>query len=129
MKFNAWTSTLDEDTLAADYKQARGIGAVSVGSQVLFFRKRLALYYIPYGDIERCYRRVNEVPAQMGCCMGSYDRESLIVDTKDREQAVISLPDTRSARAVIDELRKYLPESKIGCDARKACRDAAPAAE
>ena len=116
MKFKAWTSsTLDDAVLKEDYDAARGIGSVSIGRKALFFRKRLNLFYVPYDAVECCFRRVNEVPAQMGCCMGSYDRESLVIHTAEKEPMEVSLPDTRSARAAIQELGKYLPDSKLGC--------------
>lgn len=130
MKFKAWTdAVLDEETLKKDFDRARGIGAVSIGEKALYFRKLTNRWYVPYEAVERCFRRVNEVSAKMGCCMGSYDRESLIVNAAGREPVDISLPDTRAARAVMTELGKYLPDSKLGCLPKEVPGEGIPAAQ
>lgn len=118
MRFYSLTSRRDEALLEADYRRARRIGPVAAGEEILFFRRGLRLCYVPYADIRRCFRRVSEVPAKLGCCSGSYDTESLVLYTDEGELAEIALPDTRAARALIAELKEKMPQVIFACPPR-----------
>jgi len=112
MKFYPVTGSVETSSLTEDYKNARAIGVIRLGQEVLYFRARMKVYYIPYGDIRHCFRRVQQVPAKMCCGRGNFDIESLVIGDADKELAVIQLPGTHAAR----ELMKALKEKMPACD-------------
>jgi len=101
--------------LQAEYRRGRAIGVVRLGEERLFFRARRKLYYIPYGDIRRCYRRVLMVPMRMCCGRGSLDVEYLVVESDGGQTAEIQLPGTRAARILLEELKGRAPEAIFAC--------------
>ena len=60
---------------SAEYKAGHRIGALSLGSGALFFRKAFTVYVVPYTKIRRYFRRVLAIPARIGCCA---DRKSVV---------------------------------------------------
>lgn len=116
MKFTPLTSpAADSDGLADEYKSAREIGLVRLGDRRLYFKKGLRVYYVPYEDIGRLFRRVVSVPARLCCGKGELNMEHLVVCGKDeRELAQIQLPDTRAARALMEQLRTVAPQAEFG---------------
>ena len=105
---------------SAEYKAGHRIGALSLGSGALFFRKALTVYVVPYTKIRRYFRRVLAIPARIGCCAGGELRvESLVVCVSDasgaeREAAQIQLPGERAAKIVMSELRRLAPDAASG---------------
>lgn len=116
MKFTPLTSPVpDSGALAGEYKTAREIGPVRLGERTLFFRSGLRNYYIPYEDIGRLFRRVVSVPARLCCSKGELHLEHLVICGKDeRELAQVQLPDTRAARALMEQLRTVAPRAEFG---------------
>ena len=118
MKFYPVTDNLDENILSQEYKAARGIGAVSIAENCLFFRKGLRTYYIPYEDITRFYKRIEMIPAKMCCGRGDFEEASLVIRTEDKELDAIGLPDNRAAKILMDVLRQKMPATPSVCPAR-----------
>ncbi len=119
MKFYHVSGTeLSAEALNADYEGAREIGRVHVGDSALFFRKLRKTYYIAHADITRCFRRVLKVEMKMCCGGGEMAVERLIVCNAQGELAEVPLPDTRSARAVMEELAKRAPMIAQGVNAK-----------
>ena len=100
-----------DSALLEDYQSAREIGAVRIGKDSLFFRVRLRVYYIPYRDIRRCFRRVFVLPANVCCGKGDLEVENLVVWGDAGELAQIQLPGTRAAKEVIRTLKERIPEA------------------
>ena len=101
--------------LSAEYRAGRRIGVLSLGRRHLFFRKRLTAYYLPYGSIQRYFRRVEAVPVRMGCCGdGELRLENLVLCGQDRELVQIQLPGERAALAVLDELSRRASKAAQG---------------
>lgn len=115
MRYYPLVKAAEDDALEADRKISREIGQAAAGECFLFIRRMLKVYYISYADITRVFRRVSEVPAKIGCCSGSYDTESLVVCTGEEEIVEIPLPDTRSAKALLEELKEKIPHAEFAC--------------
>ncbi len=114
MKLYPVTTTLtDKDGLQNDLRSAHEVGALLIGSTCLFFRARFKTYYIPYEDIDRCFRRVTLMPARLCCGQGDLELESLIVCSGGKEVAVIDLPGKRAAMSVMEELKEKLPHAEL----------------
>ena len=105
---------------SAEYKAGHRIGALSLGTGALFFRKAFTVYVVPYTKIRRYFRRVLAIPARIGCCTGGELRvENLVVCVSDasgaeREAAQIQLPGERAAKIVMEELRRLAPDAASG---------------
>lgn len=120
MKIYSMKSEPSKDSaLLEDYQSAREIGVVRLGEKSLFFRVRLRVYYIPYGDIRRCFRRVFAVPAGVCCGKGDLEVENLVIWGDEGELAQIQLPGTRAAREVIRTLKEKVPEADFSSPNRK----------
>jgi hypothetical protein len=110
LRFLALTSvTAEKDVLSAEYKNGREIGIVKLGDTCLFFRRKLKVYYIPYTEIHRCFRRVVAVKATLCCGKGNFEIENLVIHNNEKEVAQIQLPGTKAARILMDELKVRVP--------------------
>ena len=114
MKFNPLTSTVvDQSVLAEAYTTGRDIGVIKLTENYLFFRKKLKVYYIPYTDVRRCFRRVMLVPAKLCCGKGDFEIEHLVICGDAGELAQIQLPGTRAAKIMMEELKERIPHAKF----------------
>ena len=113
----------DAASLTAEYRAGRGVGVITLGENHFFFRKFLTLYYIPYQQISRYFRRVETVPARIGCCGGELRVENIVLcavntaGVREREIAQIQLPGEKAARVLMEELRRLAPHAAAGKDA------------
>lgn len=116
MKFYEVTSTVkNQDELLSEYKSAREIGVLRIGENCLFFRKSRKVYYIPYADVRRCFRRVLLVPAKLCCGKGQLPVESIVFYGDEGEVAQIQLPGTRAAKGAFEELKQRIPGADFTC--------------
>ncbi len=114
MKFYPLTVPSETD-LTGEYRAAHEVGLIRVGERTLFFKKGLRVYYIPYGDVGRLFRRVVSVPARLCCGKGELKLEHLVICGRDdRELAQVQLPDAKAARLLMDELRTVVPHAEFG---------------
>ena len=114
MKFHSLTTALaDTSSLNKDYHEGHEIGIVRLGESCLFFRRHLRIYYIPYTDISRCFRRVMEVPMKMCCGKGEFQIEHLVICSEEQEIAQIQLPGTKAARILMEELKNRAPHAQM----------------
>ena len=115
MKFESLTSqAANPSLLPEEYKQAREIGKLRLGQRNLFFRAGLKLFYIPYSDIQRYFRRVMQVPAKMCCGKGNFEIENLVICGDGRELAQIQLPGAKAAKIVMESLGALAPNAAVG---------------
>ena len=116
MNFTPLTASVEDPAaLASEYKTARQIGRVRLGELRLFCRAGLRVYYIPYRDVRRVFRRVQLVPAKMCCGRGDLEVENLVVcGEDDRELFQVQLPGTRAAKLLMTELERRIPEAAVG---------------
>lgn len=115
MKFHSLIPAgIDTNTsLESEYKNAREIGIIKLGESNLFFRRKWKVFYIPYKDITRCFRRVYSVPAMLCCGKGNLEIENLVVYSNDAEIAMIQLPGTKAAKILMDELKNKIPNAQF----------------
>lgn len=120
MKFYSLTdATIEQQELQTDYQSAHEVGIMRLGNASLFFRKKFRIYYVPYQQITRCYRRVMLVPARMCCGKGDLAIENLVIHDQTGELAQIQLPGTKAAKLVMEELKEKLPHADFSCPEQK----------
>lgn len=114
MKFYPLTKELSAEVVAAGYKEGREIGKARMGGKCLYFRDKLKVYYIPYEDISRVFRRVLLIPAKMCCGRGDFEVENIVICSGEKELAQIQLPGERAGKIMLEELAKLAPHAEIG---------------
>lgn len=116
MKFYPLTVTESNPAdLSGEYSAGREIGGVTLGTQHLFFKEKRKIYYIPYANVSRAFRRVQLVQTKMCCGKGSLEVENLVICGADgAELAQIQLPGTRAGKIMLEELASRAPHIQIG---------------
>lgn len=115
MKFYSVTSEHNNAAaLQAEYASGRVIGNVNLGAEFLFFKEKRKVYYIPYADMTRCFRRVLLVQTKMCCGKGNLEVENLVVCSEKGEVAQIQLPGERAGKILLEEIVKMAPHVQIG---------------
>lgn len=102
------------DRLDEDYRSGRRIGVLCVGERALFFRRMTKIWYIPYADITRCFRRVQLVPAKLCCGKGDFQIENLVICHDGKELAMVQLPGQRAAELLMEDLKSRMPHARFG---------------
>ena len=120
MKYCALTSTEENtEALRAEYKTAQEIGRIRLGGRHFYFRSARRVFYIPYTEIHRYFRRVMLVPAKLCCGRGDLAVEHLVVCDADRELAQIELPGSHAAKVLMERLRDLAPGALVGMPSRE----------
>lgn len=115
MKFYPVTNEeTNVSVLTAEHQSGREIGSIRLGSQYLFFKEKRKVYYIPYADITRVFRRVVLVQARMCCGKGNLEVENLVICGEKGELAQIQVPGARAGIILLEELSKLAPHAEIG---------------
>ena len=115
MKFEPLTRPVEDRTsLREEHRQAREIGNLRLGHENLYFRSGLKVYYVPYGDISRYFRRVMQVPAKLCCGRGNFEIENLVLCGESGELAQIQLPGAKAAKIVMERMAELAPEAAVG---------------
>lgn len=118
MKFYSLTSTEENsESLQAEYKTAQEIGKLRLGTKKLYFRSARKIFYIPYNEIHRYFRRVMLVPAKLCCGKGDFAIEHLVICDADRELAQIQLPGSHAAKVLMERLGNLAPDAIVGMPA------------
>ncbi len=115
MKFYSLDGTAQahQQDMEQDYKESREIGIVRLGKEHLYFRRMRKVYYIPYTDIRRCFRRVMLVPAKLCCGKGDLEVENLVICTDGGEAAQLQLPGAKAGKILLEELKMRLPDAQF----------------
>jgi hypothetical protein len=100
------------DSIKTEYKTAREIGKVRIGEQNLYFRVGRKVFFIPFADIRRCFRRVMEVPVKMCCVGGDLEIQNIVIcGREDTELIQAQLPGEKAAKILVDEIKKKAPHA------------------
>lgn len=116
MKFYSMTAVEeDQESLQEEYKAAQEVGKLRLGTERLFVRSMRKVYYIPYKNIYRYFRRVMLVPAKLCCGKGNLSEEYLVICcADDQELTQIPLPSSHAAKALMDRMEKLVPDAIVG---------------
>lgn len=115
MKFCPLTGDIQEpEGLIEEYKAGREIGKIHLGQTYFFFRSMRKIYYIPYAEIRRYFRRVMMVPAKLCCGKGEFQMEHLVICGDAGELAQIELPGTQAAKVLMESMKKLAPDAIAG---------------
>ena len=95
----------DSPKLSEEYRAGHGYGVVVIGSDNLFVKKGLKVYYISYKDADRIFRRVRSVNAMMCCERGELEIEYLVISADGKELIEVQLPGKKAARLMMEELK------------------------
>ena len=106
------TAAGEPSALAAEYRSARKTDVFRLGERHLFFRKRMTVYYVSYGELDRFFRRVLMVPMRVSCCCGEMAVEHIVLCSGGEELAVVLLTDPRMAPSVMEALREQAPHAE-----------------
>lgn len=118
MKFYPLTSTEENaENLQAEYKTAQEIGKLRLGTKKLYFRSARKIFYIPYNEIHRYFRRVMLVPAKLCCGKGDFAIEHLVICNADCELAQIQLPGSHAAKVLMERMGSLAPDAIVGMPA------------
>ena len=114
MIFCPLTETVGErKSLRREYKNAKTTGVVRLGENYFFFRRGFKIYYIPYADIKKCFRRVMVISA--GGENGNMKLETLVIADGEKELAQVQVPGTDAAKLLLDELKIKMPHADFTC--------------
>lgn len=106
------TAAGEPHDLAPEYRTGRRMDVFRLGERHLFFKKRMTVYYISYGEIDRFFRRVMMVPVRVSCCGGEMAVENLVICGGGEELAVILLRDPRMAKPLMEALKERAPHAE-----------------
>ena len=110
-------NAVDRKILAAEYKSAKVIGVVRLGSSFFFFRREFQVFYVAYEEIMRCFRRVLLIPVGNG--KKNMRLETLVIADCKRDLAQIQIPGTEAARNLLEEMKVKVPHADFTCPDKK----------
>ncbi len=96
------------------YRAAEHLGGLRLGEDTLFYKSGGRVAALPYGRLERYFRRVMLVPVRLCCGKGTLPVEHLVLCAAGRELAVVALPSRRAAEAAMERLRQLAPAAAAG---------------
>ena len=118
MKFYSLTSTEENaENLQSEYKTAQEIGKLRLGTKHFYFLSARKIFYIPYNEIHRYFRRVMLVPAKLCCGKGDFAIEHLVICNSDHELAQIQLPGSHAAKVLMERMSSLAPDAIVGMPA------------
>ena len=106
------TEEADVSALAAEYRGAKKLDVLRLGEGHVFFRKKMSVYYLSYGELDRFFRRVLMVPMHVSCCAGEMPVEHIVLCSGGKELAVLLLADPRMAPPVMEALKERAPHAE-----------------
>ena len=108
------TVNSNEAAMQTEYAAGRAIGNVRLGSETMYFKDKRKVYYVPYADITRCFRRVMLVQTKMCCGKGNLEVENIVICGEKGELAQIQLPGERAGKILLQEIARLAPHVQIG---------------
>lgn len=106
--------TLSEQELEADLQQARNMGKVRLGEQVLFFSRFAGGTYMPYSEIRHAYLRQEEVNAKLCCGRANFDQFYLMLLGSDGVLRKHQVADMARGKLALEHIAQRNPDCLIG---------------
>lgn len=106
--------TLSEQELEADLQQARNVGKVRLGEQVLFFSRFAGGTYMPYSELRHAYLRQEEVTAKMCCGRANFDQFYLMLLGSDGKLRKHQVADMARGKLALEIIAQRNPNCLIG---------------
>lgn len=99
-----------------EFEQAAAYGKVKLGSSLIFWKKGLVWYRVKLEDVERAYRRIEEVNAKMCCGRINLDIQKLMLVKKDQTLLELPIGDglEKEAKALYEALKEKQPQISYG---------------
>ena len=116
-KQNAYIYTKGNDAaLDQEFAGAAAYSKVKLGQNVLFWRSGLRWYRMPLDQVQRIFRRVEQVVGRLCCGGQNFVIERLVLILKDGSEVVIHIGDDvqTSAEALLQALKDAHPELQYG---------------
>ena len=118
MIFHSLTeSKRERSAVSAEFKAAKSIGVVRLGSECFFFRRWFKVYYVAYEEMTRCFRRVLLIPVAGG--KKNMRLETVVIVDKKGELAQIQIPGADAAKTLLEELKEKAPHVDFTCPDKK----------
>jgi len=89
---------------------------IRFSEEVLFYRKGFHWEYIAHEDVERIYRRVEEVISHTSCCAENMDIQKFIVILKSKEEVTVHVCDgePRLAEKLYEDIKSAWTDVEYG---------------
>lgn len=81
-------------TLDAAFSRSQPFGKLRVSDSTLFWKQLLRWHALPVSDLQRVYRRVEEVHGTTGCCSNDFSIHRLVVVRKNGEELPLLIGDS-----------------------------------
>lgn len=105
-----------KEAVDCDFKEAVAYVRVKLGGKHIFWKKGLKWNVISIDEVERAYRRVEEVKTKVCCGPANFDIQKLILVLKNGENIEIRIGDgtKREAEELFAKMQQLHPELKYG---------------
>ena len=107
-------TALTEQELEVDLRQARNVGKIKLGEQVLFFSRFAGGTYMPYSEVVHAYLRQEEVTAKMCCGRANFDQFYLMLMGSDGKLRKHQVADMARGRLALEHIAQRNPGCLIG---------------
>lgn len=100
-----------------DFQQSMQYGKIKLGQEYLFWRKNLKWNVISLSDIQRAYRRVEEVTARTCCASSDFSIHKLLLTLKNGSILELMIGDDfhrREPERLMEQLHSTRPEIILG---------------
>lgn len=115
LKNYLYTRGVDE-VLDREFEQGVAKGKVKLGENTIFWKKGLRWYGVKIEQVERIYRRVEEVKSKLCCGSANFDIQKLMLQLKGGGElaVLISEGDVKAAESLYKLLQEKHPQLQYG---------------
>ena len=113
-KFSSPSGVVTDAAVAADFESAAKYDKAFVGALGVFFRDGFKTKYVPYGELERAFIRVQEVNGRLCCGRATFAYYRLVLVVKGKEWGDVMSEDEKAMDEALAEIAKRSPATAIG---------------